>query len=60
MILGLDGRKAFTCTGSQPIPVSPDCHAIVNLLPGSYAGSFTATLAFASKLGRLSVGSGTR
>jgi hypothetical protein len=29
------------------------------LLPGSYEGSVTATLAFASKLGRLSVGSGT-
>ena len=60
VIVGLSGRRALTCTGSHPIPVSPDCHAIVNLLPGSYDGSFTATLAFASKLGRLSVGSGTR
>ena len=42
------------------MPVSPDCHAMVNAFPGSYAGSFTATLAFASKFGRLSVGSGTR
>ena len=60
MISGLDGRRALTCSGSHPMPVRPDCHAMVNAFPGSYAGSFTATLAFASKFGRLSVGSGTR
>ena len=60
VISGFSGRNALTCTGSQPIPVNPDCQAMVNLLPTSYAGSLTATLAFASKFGRLSAGSSTR
>ena len=38
VIVGLDGRKAFTCSGSQPIAGQSDCQAIVNLLPGSYDG----------------------
>ena len=33
------------------MPVSPDCHAIVYLLPGSYAGSTKFVPTFASKFG---------
>ena len=36
----------------HPIPVSPDCHAIEYLLPGSKSGSLAHVAAFASKFGR--------